>query len=340
MKRASLFGEVRASDFLQNSFLVKLLGTHRFNVVGADEKYYNETRTWQMYANSAAWAGYWNDNNGNNSPITDRQPGAVIYLGSSVINSPSSSGLNIPGITAPVTLQNHGVYVFDTTWKNPTNFTTGLTVNPGDPWTVPSSLAVAYPIVPSGQANWTQSSNPANYVGWNSNFQDDLLRYNDGEDNSLLTHAQKQLRETQSYSGSYQGYLWNNALVATLGWRYDEVKTENVVAANMPARPQHAESAAQCVQPAQWIPGQRHRQGPLHQRGRGAAPERYSASTTYLPINVSLGYDESSNFQVTSQRVDLYGNPIPNPTGKTYEYDLLLSTKDGRFSFRAVQIQD
>ena len=338
VKRASLFGEVRASDFLQNSFLVKLLGTHRFNVVGADEKYYNETRTWQMYANSAAWAGYWNDNNGNNSPITDRQPGAVIYLGSSVINSPTSSGLNIPGITAPVSLQNHGVYVFDTTWKNPTNFTTGLNVNPGDPWSVPSSLAVAYPIVPSGQANWTQSSNPANYVGWNSNFEDDLLRYNDGEDNSLLTNAQKQLRETQSYSGSYQGYLWNNALVATLGWRYDEVKTENVVAANMPAERNMLNLQPNVYNLPSGFPASGIVKG--HSTSGGVVLHLNDIlKHDPLPINVSLGYDESSNFQVTSQRVDLYGNPIPNPTGKTYEYDLLLSTKDGRFSFRAVQFK-
>jgi len=332
VRRVSLFGELRASDFLQNAFLVKLLGKHRFNAVASDEKYYNETRTWQMYANSEAWAGYWNDNAGNNSTITDRPPGAVIYLGSSVTNRASSSGLNIPGITAPVTLQDHGVYVFDTTWKNPTG------VNPGDPWTVPSSLAVVYPIVPSGQTNWTQSSNPANYVGWNSNFQDQLLRYNDGQDNSLLTNAQKQLRETQSYSGSYQGYLWNNALVATLGWRYDEVKTKNVVAANMPAERNMLNLQPDVYNLPSGYPASGIVKG--HSTSGGVVLHLNDIlKHDYLPINISLGYDESSNFQVTSQRVDLYGNPIPNPTGKTYEYDLLLSTKDGRFSFRAVQFK-
>jgi outer membrane receptor protein involved in Fe transport len=337
VRRASLFAELRASDFLQNSFLVKLLGTHRFNVVGSDEKYYNETRSWQMYANSQAWAGYWNGNAGNSSTITDRPPTAAIYLGSSVINRASSSGLNIPGITAPVALNDHGVYVFDTTWKNPTG------VNPGDPWTVPSSLAVVYPggppSAPSGAyPYWTQSSNPANYVGWNSNFQDQLLRYNDGEDDSLLTNAQKQLRETQSYSGSYQGYLWNNALVATLGWRFDEVKTKNVVAANMPL-----ERSMLNLQPDVYnLPSGYPASGIVkgHSTSGGAVLHLNDIlKHDPLPINVSLGYDESSNFQVTSQRVDLYGNPISNPTGKTYEYDLLLSTKNGMFSFRAVQFK-
>jgi hypothetical protein len=53
-----------------------------------------------------------------------------------------------------------------------------------------------------------------------------------------------------------------------------------------------------------------------------------------LPFNVSLSYNESSNFQVTNTRVDVYGTPISNPTGKTYEYTALLSTKDGKFSLR------
>jgi TonB-dependent Receptor Plug Domain len=338
VRRASLFGELRASDFLQNSFLVKLLGKQRFNAVASDEKYFNENRSWQLYANSQAWAGYWNGNNGNSSTITDRPPEAMIYLGSSVINRASSSGLNIPGITAPVALQDHGVYAFDTTWKNPTG------VNPGDPWTVPSSLAVEFnPAIPPTvggvqYANWTQSSNPANYTGWNSNFQDQLMRYADGQDNSLLTLAQKQLRETQSYSGSYQGFMWNNAIVATLGWRYDEVKTKGVTAQNQPL-----DRNILNLQPDVYnLPGGYSANGIVkgHSTSGGIVLHLNDLLPhDPLPINVSLGYDESSNFQVTSQRVDLYGNSIPNPTGKTYEYDLLLSTKDGRFSFRAVQFK-
>jgi len=56
-----------------------------------------------------------------------------------------------------------------------------------------------------------------------------------------------------------------------------------------------------------------------------------------LPFDISLSYNESSNFQVTSIRRDVYGTPIGNPNGKTYEYGLMLATKDGKYSFRAVQ---
>ena len=32
-------------------------------------------------------------------------------------------------------------------------------------------------------------------------------------------------RKVKSYAGTWQGYLWNDAIVPTLGWRFDEVKT-------------------------------------------------------------------------------------------------------------------
>jgi len=57
----------------------------------------------------------------------------------------------------------------------------------------------------------------------------------------------------------------------------------------------------------------------------------------FLPVNVSLSYNESSNFQVTGIRTDVYGNTIPNPTGKTYEYGALIATKDNRFSLKVVK---
>ncbi len=323
-KRASLFAELRASDLTSNRLLVKLLGKHRFNGVAADEKYFNENRTWQMFANSQAWAGYWNGNDGSSSAFTDRAPIGVVYLGPSVVNRSSASGAYIPGVGAPVTLQDAGVYVFDTTWKGGTSY--------GNAWTIPSSLQQVY----NPATATTQASNPANYAGWNSNFQDTLLRYNDGQDNRLLTLAQKSLRETTSYSGSYQGYFWNNAFVATLGWRYDEVKTKDVTAAQLPL-----DRSMLNLQPTVYtlpdtFPSNQIIKG--HSTSGGAVLHLNNlVQRDPLPIDVSLSYNESSNFQVTSVRRDLYGTPIGNPAGKTYEYGALLATKNGKISFRVVK---
>jgi hypothetical protein len=54
----------------------------------------------------------------------------------------------------------------------------------------------------------------------------------------------------------------------------------------------------------------------------------------WLPININLYYNKSDNFQVTGPRSDVFGNPLPLPTGNTKEMGVLLSTKDQRFVLR------
>ena len=224
-RRLSLFAELRASDLIKSPFFVKLLGRHRFNAVASDEKFFQENRSWQLYANSQSWAGYWNGTDGSSSAFTDRPPLAYIYLGSSISGRSSAAGAHIPGITANIQLSDAGIYVFDPSWKNNTG------VNYSDTWSVPSSLYTVFNGLPNAEST-TQLyavSNPSNMVGWTT-YYDQLMRYNDGSDLSLLTKAQKSLRETISYAGSYQGYLWNDAFVPTLGWRYDQVKTKDCTA--------------------------------------------------------------------------------------------------------------
>jgi len=206
--------------FLHGDFMLKLLGKQRFNGVYSDEKFYNQQLGWQMYAHSQAWDGYWNQNSGATDGLNNRAPVAVIYLGGSLAAMTNPSSANIPGITAPVALNSGSIYHFASTWKNPP----GVTFS--DPWNVPANLQPMF----GGATVLTQASNPANYIGWNSNFQDNLLAYNWGQDQSLLTRAQKSLRETKSWAGSYQGYFWQDAFIATLGWRYDLVTTRDTIA--------------------------------------------------------------------------------------------------------------
>lgn len=336
--RASVFGEVRATDFLErDSFLAKLLGKHRFNGVYSQEKYQTENRSWQMHANSTAYASF--KLQGNPDGITNLPPVAVIYLGPSLASANSAAGAYIPGIQSAVTLQDGNIYQFESTWKNPTG------VNFSDPWNVPANLQSIFNGAPvinptTGQpyAQLTQVSNPANYVGWNSNFHNELLRYNNGEDLSLLTAAAKSLRQTTSYAGSWQGFLWNDAIVATAGWRYDEVQSKSVT-----AQPVQANRGALNLSPSVY-----------------RLPDEFPASQTFkdhstaggvvvhlnklftrdvLPLNVSLSYNKSSNFQVTDLRRDIYGNSISNPTGNTKDYGVTLSTKDGKYSFRAIKYE-
>jgi outer membrane receptor protein involved in Fe transport len=340
--RATLFGELRTSDFLDNDFLVRLLGKHRFNGVYGDERYATENRGWQMHANSQAYAAY--KTRGSPDGFQNLPPVAVIYLGPSVTNAPSASGLNIPGIGAPVTLQDGNIYQFDSTWR-------GLPgVNLTDPWLVPAGPLQTVPIfngapvinTTTGQpfAELTQASNPGNYVGWNSTFHNELLRYNDGEDLSLLTSAGKSLRQTKSLAASWQGYLWNESIVATFGWRRDEVRSKSVTALPQGA----AARGALNINPSVFrLPDEFPRAQIFKDDSTAGGVvvhlNRLLGDRDPLPINVSLSYNKSSNFQVTDLRRGIYGNPIPNPTGETEDYGILLSTKDEKYSFRAIKYE-
>lgn len=337
--RGSLFGEVRASDFFApNSFLAKLLGKHRFNAVGSDEKYYTENLAWQMYANSTAYASY--KLQGNPDGFQNLPPVAVVYLGSTLKNANSASGAGVSGITSNVTLQNGNIYQFDSTWRSPTG------VNFSDPWNVPANLQPFFngapvinttvtPNVPYAQL--TQVSNPANYVGWNSNFNDTLLRYDNGADQSLLTAAAKSLRETKSYAGSWQGFIWNDAIVPTLGWRYDEVKSKSVTALPVSANRGAFNLSPDVYKLPNAFPANQIFKDHSTAGGVVVHLNKLLDKHDFLPINISLTYDKSNNFQVTDIRHDIYGSPIPNPTGTTKEYGILLSTKDDKYSLRVVK---
>jgi hypothetical protein len=330
--RASIFGEVRAADLTKNEFLIKLLGKHRFNGVYSGEKYATENLGWQLFANSREWAAYWNGTDGSGSTLGDRAPMAMVYLGSSVASRSTASGAHIPGVTTNVTLTDAGVHVFDPTWLN---FGTPFNAN----WDVPSSLYKVFNGLPNPEstAQLTQASNPANYVGW-TYFQDRLMRYNNGADNSLLTKAQLSLRQTKSFAGSWQGFLWNGAVIPTLGWRYDEVKGKAINAPQVGNNRNILNLQPDVYTLPDAYPANQIFKDHSTSGGVVVHLNRLLAQDP-LPINVSLSYNKSDNFQVTDTRRDIYGNAIGNPTGKTKDYGVLLSTKDGKYSFRAVKYE-
>jgi hypothetical protein len=297
--RASVFGEVRTRDFIKSDFWSKLLGKHRFNGVYSDEDYATENRSWQMYANSREWAAYWNATDGSTSSFKDRPPVTAIYLGSSLASAASAAGAYIPGITAPIVLNNGGVYSFNSTFKG--------NVTPSAPWTVPANLL---PIYDPATAT-TQASNPANYTGWNTNFQDNLLRYDDGR---------------------------NDAIIPTFGWRYDEVKGKGVTAAPVTSNRSMLNLQPDVYKlPATFPESQIFKD---HSTSGGIVVHINKLFTKDpLPINVSFSYNKSDNFQVTDVRRDVFGKPLANPTGATKDYGVLLSTKDGKYSFRAIKYE-
>jgi hypothetical protein len=287
-----------------------------------------------MYANSQAWAGYWNQSTGANSSFKDRPPVSAIYLGPTLANASSAYGAGIPGITAPVTLNDGNIYHFASTWNAPAS------VAYNSAWTVPANLTpTVFNAASPPTGGFTQASNPANYVGWNSNFQDSLLRYNDGQDPSLTTVAQKSLRVTKSFAGSWQGYLWGDAIVPTLGWRYDEVKSKSVTAAPVTANRSMLNLSPDVYKLPDTYPDNQIFKNHSTAGGVVVHLNKLFGKKDPLPFNVSLSYNKSNNFQVTDTRRDVFGKPIANPTGATKDFGVLLSTKDNKYSLRIVKYE-
>ncbi|MFA5257785.1 MAG: TonB-dependent receptor plug domain-containing protein [Opitutales bacterium] len=335
--RAALFGEIRASDLFDSEFLVKLIGRHRFTLAFSKEKYAVETRAWQDYAHANEWTAYYTRSDGTTTSFRDRAPTSVIYLGSSLANETTSHGLYLPGISSDVTLRDGSLYSFATTWN-----ASGVAY--GDPWTLDpaSQLAQMFNLDNADDGTYkspapnTQASNPANYIGWNRNTQMNLERNKNGENESLLTSAAKTLRQTKSYAGSWQGFMWNESIIPTVGWRYDEIKGKSVTAQSMSNNRNMLNMQPDVYKLPDEFPDSATFKD--HSLTYGAVIHiNKLLPKDVLPINVSLSYNDSSNFQVTNTRRDIYGNTIGNPTGDTKEIGLLLSTKDGKFSFRMMK---
>ena len=242
--RASLFGEFRPDDVIENDWLLKIFGRQRVNAQANIEKYFFENRSWRGVANDRAWAGYWNDTEGSRSPFTDRPPVAAIYLGPSIAGLDSASGANIPNIQQQLSFQSMNVRLFDSNWAK-------WDVDPGAAWSVPDQLQRIYPTNEDGSApDWgshapagydgsgvyhTQASNPDNYNGWMGYPINLMLNDYRGGISDLLENAAQTYRETTSQVLTYQGYFWDDAVVLTGGWRRDKVKTKDARALGVPA---------------------------------------------------------------------------------------------------------
>lgn len=329
--RGSVYGELRATDFIRSEgWLTRLLGRHRLNGVYSKEDFQTEERSWIRKANDQTWAAFWNRNDGSSSPFSDRTPAGIIYLGDSLTGVSSASEAHIPGITSRIDLESGSVWLFDSTW-------TAANVPFDDPWTVPESLRTIFSEDPPQEEGYLQNSNPDNYAGW-KRYPIVLWSYDNGADPRLTRNARLQQRETSSIALSWQGYWWNDAIVTTFGWREDEVKSRDYTAkassyrATLDLRPD-VYRLPDAYSPDRILKDESTSGGVV------VHVNRLLGDRDPLPINVSLTYNRSNNFEVGNVRNDLYGNPIDNPSGKTEDFGVLLATKDNKYSFRVVKFE-
>jgi outer membrane receptor protein involved in Fe transport len=351
--------------------LSRILGQHTFTGLLASDERETDQRNWQRYAIlDQSWLlfqGYTASSlkfdNG------DLAPSAIIYLGPSLLNASSASGANLSRVTQEINMGGvYNVRAFNSRWANPAG------VNPGDPWINPVFLPpeVEYATVPGYIANpnatnssgallypdrrlTTQSRNPLNYIGW----QNVPVTVTDseaapGNRDILTTSANLSRNKVESRALVWQGKLLDNALVGTYGWREDDAERwtygQNVGGRNAPGHLDLSPAMYHLpeVVDEEIVGGAR--SGHNGNDGYGkldTVTSRAYSAVAHLnelpgltrvmekwPVNVSLLYAHSTNFQPLANRSDLYGTPIAPPQGKTREQGILFETKDGKYTFK------
>jgi len=313
--RVTAFGKYDFDHSAHHNLLTELLGHHVLTGLYTDDSRESYSRNFVHYVADNAYKDFIN---GAGSPAATinssvRSVYPVIYLGPSLANASTAVGAHIPNPSTQAVVESGSVRAFDSTWV-------ATNVNPSDTWQNPN-----YP-VGDPLRNSTQSENPANYRGW-TNVPITITNSEDGNRDQNLTNASNSKNSISSQAIVWQGYFWDDTFVAMYGYRKDRAKSWAVSATrDAEGRPildsgtYHLPASANVVSDNSnsWS-GVFHINNLLHQR---------------LPLNVSLFYNRSENFQPLAGRVGPINNLLTPPTGTTKDYGILLSTKDNKYSLK------
>jgi len=317
--RATLTGEVRATDVLDKGIVTDLLGRHVLTGLYQHDKVKTDARTWARYAVDSSYAQALNDNTQaslvtSNGRILDM----ITYLSdASVASATSASGLNLKGITANQTanMANIDVRYFNSNWNYAKNVSPGATWNNYGSWKYYKN-----PQVPSDYAS-TQSENPANYMGWTtSNFSilnGDVL----ADRKQLNTSVVQGVRVLDSKAITYQGYLFDEMLVPSIGVRRDVVSDKGAVA-DIKNKPYADEDNM------------------IRETGKDSVSKGNNTSwgaVLHLPkklrgklplgSDISLSYNRGKNMRVEN-RYGFSGARLPNASGDTTDIGVVVSVLD------------
>lgn len=371
-KRATAFFTHDFEREGSGNLLTRVLGRHTLTGLWASEERDTDERTWQRYAildpsyrvfhGGDYIAPSFKFDNG------DMTPSAVIYLGPSLLNASSASGAGLSRVTHEIDLGGtYMVRAFNSRWANPPG------VSPSDPHLNLAMLPpeVEYADDPAFIANPNavdengdplfpdrrleqQHDNPLNYVGWESV----PFTVTDSEDapgnrDLLSTFARLRRNRVESRALVWQGKLLSNSIVGTYGWREDDAErweySQSVAGRDAPG---HLDLSPGVYHLPEVANGEVVDPRTGHDGNDGYGKLDTITSRAYSivahlndlpglsrlmenwPINVSLLYAHSTNFQPLANRVDLYGVPIAPPEGRTRERGILFETKDGKYTFK------
>jgi hypothetical protein len=318
-------GEMRATDFFApNSLMAYIFGKSDFtglyekNTVVQSTYQFAEFATTPSYATSNSNAA-----NAANTLGSNRSFEWTAYIGPSLASASSASGShlnNLNYVIAPP--ENEQTLNFNSTWNKPTDPSAPGYVNPAAPY--------SYTSTGSGMTttNSTQAQNPANYVGWQNEQISYMFASNPNDLPDLITQASRTRYTDESEGITWQGYLLGGDFVPSLGWRKDKVVNYQSQAVTDPntgytslSYPDNALSRTDVQGTSKTWGGVYHVPKALMEK---------------LPYDMTLSFlfDRSENFKPDAARLSLAGLPIPNATGTTTEYGVVLTGLSDKISLK------
>lgn len=318
----------------QNSLVLRALGTQTVTGLWTHDTRDDYTQQWigaALAGNYINQAMFDSIKASNGRFWADFVPHETIYLGPSLTNATLAGGLHIPSATALAQPASGTLRFFNPTWKPSTDPSSASYVDPNAVWYNQSSTN---PADGTGATASTQSENPANYVGWTSMnatvIRDDTTQNR----NDLSTKRIWNNQRNDAKAIVWQGKFWDGSVVGTAGWRRDTVSGNSSTWTRDGTTPYDWDP----LSPTLWTSTNTDKISRTSKSWSIVAHlndlpfiSRFAKS---LPLNVSLTYNRSENFQTGTLARSYFNDPLPLPDGHTKDIGILLDTKDQRFSLR------
>ncbi|MFT3782518.1 MAG: TonB-dependent receptor plug domain-containing protein [Nibricoccus sp.] len=314
--RFTAMGELRFEDFMEKSWVTRLLGRHVFTALVSQDRKRTDYRNFAHWASDPAYA----ELTGNSTDITNgaRQIDWIAYLSGDLRGRSTASGAGLSNVSARINPQGYqSVRFFDSTWKG--------TVNPADAYTYYTHGPVGELVSNTG----TQADNPANYVGWRTQNFRVLNAENPYDLDSLWTSGTKARNVNEAQGFTWQGYLWDGNLVPVFGWRKDKV---TAYSSQAPKGPNQVAIQTYTAD----TDGRPPRTEERNTRSWGFVLHMPKSISDKMPgkTRVSVFYNRSENFSVDTPRGDVFGNQLPNPEATTKDYGIAVSTMNDRITLK------
>lgn len=320
--------ELRASDLTGNTTVSKILGTHHFTGLYEKNTVVTSNVAWDQYATTADYVMQNSPNaNAANTLNSNRSFEWLAYLGPDMRGLSSASGLNLENLSySIVPPKEQTAWNFNSHWNKPTD--------PTDPNYVDPTAAYTYTSYSTGATvTGHQSDNPANYIGWSAQPVTWLNADNPSDFPNLVQSASRNRYRDISKGITWQGYLFDNDLVLTAGWRKDTVtsyQTNALTDANTGftglSYPDNQDSRSD-------VEGISKSWGLVYHLPKSIASKLPWEST------ISLFFNKGQNFKADASRLSLAGLPIPNATGNTTEYGVTVTTLADKLSLKVAHFK-